>query len=50
MVMMELVKARTARGRNPELYFYLDSHGNEIDVLTEGLHFTDSAKALVKPT
>lgn len=35
MVMMELVKSRTARGRNPELYFYRDSHGNEIDVLTE---------------
>ncbi len=104
MVMMELVKTRTVRGRNPELYFYRDSHGNEIDVLTEvmrslvpveikssatfqkhllktlefyhasidnecqrsfliysgsngsltkktqGLHFTDSAKALVNPT
>ena len=35
MVMMELVKHRTSLGKNPELYFYRDSHGNEIDVLTE---------------
>ena len=32
---MDLVKYRTAQGKNPELYFYRDSHGNEIDVLTE---------------
>jgi len=30
MVMMELLKSRTAQGRNPELYFYRDSHGNEM--------------------
>ncbi len=35
MVLMELVKFRAAQGKNPELYFYRDSHGNEIDVLTE---------------
>lgn len=35
MVLMELVKKRTALGKSPELYFYRDSHGNEIDVLTE---------------
>jgi len=35
MALMELVKFRTARGKNPELYFYRDSHGNEIDVITE---------------
>ena len=35
MVLMELVKFRTAQGKNPELYFYRDSHGNEIDVITE---------------
>ncbi len=35
MVMMELVKFRSAQGKNPELYFYRDSHGNEIDVITE---------------
>jgi len=35
MVMMELVKFRTSQGKNPELYFYRDSHGNEIDVITE---------------
>jgi predicted AAA+ superfamily ATPase len=35
MVIMELVKARAARGQKPNLYFYRDSHGNEIDVLTE---------------
>lgn len=35
MVLMELVKFRTAQGKSPELYFYRDSHGNEIDVMTE---------------
>lgn len=35
MVLMELVKFRTAQGKNPELYLYRDSHGNEIDVITE---------------
>jgi len=35
MVLMELVKFRTSQGKNPELYFYRDSHGNEIDVITE---------------
>ena len=35
MVLMELVKYRAAQGKNSDLYFYRDSHGNEIDVLTE---------------
>ena len=35
MVLMELVKYRASLGKNPEVYFYRDSHGNEIDVLTE---------------
>lgn len=35
MVLMELVKFRTSQGKNPELYFYRDSHGNEVDIITE---------------
>ena len=35
VVVMELVKSKTSQGKNPELYFYRDSHGNEIDILTE---------------
>lgn len=35
MVLMELVKSRTFQGKDPELYFYRDSHGNEIDVIAE---------------
>jgi uncharacterized protein len=35
MVMMELVKFRLSQGKNPELYFYRDSHSTEIDVVAE---------------
>ena len=35
MVVMELAKCRAAAGQNANLYFYRDSHGNEVDILTE---------------
>ena len=35
MVILELAKARAALGQQHGLYFYRDSHGNEVDVLTE---------------
>jgi predicted AAA+ superfamily ATPase len=36
-VIFEFLKARLNRGRHPELYFYRDTHGNEVDlVLREG--------------
>lgn len=35
MVVVELAKARAASGQQHGLYFYRDSHGNEIDILTE---------------
>jgi predicted AAA+ superfamily ATPase len=35
MVIMEFVKLRAAKGQKHGLYFYRDSHGNEIDILTE---------------
>ena len=33
MVVMELIKARANRGKDPEMYFYRDSNGNEVDVI-----------------
>ena len=33
MVLMELVKARFNRGLDPNLYFFRDSHQNEVDVV-----------------
>jgi len=33
MVIMELIKARTNKGLDPNLFFYRDANGNEIDVL-----------------
>ena len=33
MVVMELIKARTNQGLDPNLFFYRDTNGNEIDVL-----------------
>lgn len=33
MVVMELIKARSNRGLDPNLYFYRDSNDNEVDVL-----------------
>jgi len=39
LVVVELMKQQTNRGRRPELYFYRDSNGNEVDVLIpEGRH------------
>lgn len=35
LVVMELVKARLNRAKNPDLYFYRDSHGKEVDVLAQ---------------
>lgn len=36
LVVLEIVKQQTNRGKRPELYFYRDSHGNEIDLLIPG--------------
>ncbi len=33
MVVMECLKAQANRGEMPRLYFYRDSHGNEVDLL-----------------
>lgn len=33
LVVMECVKARNNRGAMPDLYFYRDSNGNEVDIL-----------------
>jgi len=33
MVVLECLKAQTNRGEMPGLYFYRDSHGNEVDLL-----------------
>jgi predicted AAA+ superfamily ATPase len=33
LVILEFLKARTNRGRRPDLYFFRDSHGNEVDLL-----------------
>ena len=33
LIVLEALKARYNRGRMPNLYFYRDSHGNEIDLL-----------------
>jgi hypothetical protein len=35
MVMAELMKSRLNRGERPQLYFWRDSNGNEVDVLAE---------------
>lgn len=32
-VVMEVLKARLNRGLRPDLYFYRDSHGNEVDLI-----------------
>lgn len=34
--MLELLKARCNRGRDPDIYFWRDSAGTEIDVVYEG--------------
>jgi predicted AAA+ superfamily ATPase len=33
LVILEILKARLNRGMRPELYFYRDSHGNEVDLI-----------------
>jgi len=33
LVILEYLKARMNRGRRPGLYFYRDTHGNEVDLL-----------------
>ena len=35
LVVMECVKARANQGRSPNLYFFRDSNGNEVDLLFE---------------
>lgn len=35
LVMAELMKSRLNRGERPQLYFWRDSNGNEVDVLAE---------------
>lgn len=35
LVVLELLKARFNQGKQPALYFFRDSHGNELDVLHE---------------
>ncbi len=36
MVVMEVLKARFNAGMEPEMYFFRDSHGNEVDLLLRG--------------
>lgn len=33
LVILEFLKARINRGKRPELYFYRDTHGNEVDLV-----------------
>lgn len=33
LVILEILKARLNRGRRPELFFYRDTHGNEVDLV-----------------
>ncbi len=33
LVILEFLKARVNRGQRPELYFYRDTHGNEVDLV-----------------
>jgi predicted AAA+ superfamily ATPase len=33
LVILEILKARLNRGKRPELFFYRDSHGNEVDLI-----------------
>ena len=35
LVVMECIKARANQGKNPNLYFFRDSNGNEVDLLFE---------------
>jgi len=41
LIVLEALKAQYNQGKNPQLYFFRDSHGNEIDLLHKsGRHFT----------
>ncbi len=33
LVLMELIKARLNQGRDPQLYYFRDHHGNEVDII-----------------
>ena len=33
LVIMEILKTRLNRGKRPDLYFYRDTHGNEVDLI-----------------
>jgi predicted AAA+ superfamily ATPase len=33
LVILEILKSRLNRGRHPELFFYRDTHGNEVDLV-----------------
>ena len=33
LVILEILKARLNRGKRPELFFYRDTHGNEVDLI-----------------
>ena len=33
LIILEILKARLNRGQRPELYFYRDTHGNEVDLI-----------------
>jgi len=41
LIVMEALKLKLNRGKDPRLFFYRDSHGNEVDlVIQTGNHFT----------
>jgi predicted AAA+ superfamily ATPase len=33
LVILEILKSRLNRGKRPELFFYRDTHGNEVDLV-----------------
>ncbi len=38
LVVLELMKARLNRGKDPQLYFFRDAHGHEVDVIFQSGH------------
>jgi len=41
LIVMEALKSKLNQGKDPRLFFYRDSHGNEVDlVIQSGNHFT----------
>ena len=38
LIVLELMKARLNRGRDPHLYFFRDSHGHEVDLIFQSGH------------